>query len=112
MAENEKKNHRLYALPLARENVETAEKARFSRVTTRYVLIYTDGEAPKNGVEIDKAEIARLSGDDLAWIADCNRTIVTETILRNEAEISKSIEDRLSRFEAALKAEKEKQKEG
>ena len=106
-----KKTYRLYALPLTAKNIATAAERRFARVTTRYVLIYS-AEEVDGGAEIGESEISRLTVGDADWLTDCNLILLAEDAKGREAEIAGSLEKRLDAFEQALKAEKEKQKEG
>lgn len=107
-----KKPYRLYAMPLTQENMEIAYGERFSRITRGYVLIYTRENAPENCVEIGIEEINRLTSEDYAWLSDCNCLIVADAAKANEAQIASDLKKRMEVLEMALKAEKEKQKEG
>lgn len=112
MADDAKKAYRLYALTLTQANVERAYGERFSRITRGYVLVYTQGEAPENSAEIGIEEINRLTKADLDWLSDCNFLIFADAAKENEAQIAGDLSKRMDILESALKAEKEKQKEG
>ena len=112
MAEAAKKTYRLFALALTQENVERAYTERFSRITRGYVLLYTSDEAPENGVEIGIEEVNRLTNADYSWLSDCNLLILADAAKEHESEIAGNLSKQLDVLENALKAEKEKQKEG
>ena len=112
MSETPKKTYRLYALPLTQENVERAYGERFSRITRGYVLLYTQSEAPEDAVEIGIEEVNRLTSADYAWLSDCNFLIVADAAKEKEDQIAGDLKKKLEVLETALKAEKEKQKEG
>lgn len=112
MEENARKTFKLYALPTTPETIEKAAAERFSRATARYVLIYTHEQAPSNSTEIGIEEITRLTKEDSDWLADCNFLILSDEMKRNEREIAGEIEKKLNDLETALKAEKEKMREG
>ncbi len=112
MEENAKKEYRLFALAINDKSVETAAKARFCRATGRYVLVYTAEDAPDGGVEIGADDLNRLSQGEQNWLNDCNFLIMAEYARAHEGEIAGSMSKMLDELESALKAEKEKRKEG
>lgn len=110
--ENELKiTYRLYALEATADNIRSVKETRFCRITPYYILVYTDGEPPKDGIEMTQSNTHRLSEHDEQWLSDCNIVIIAEQAKKHEAEIAADMAKRLERLEAALKAEKEKQQE-
>ena len=112
MAEKAKKTYRLFALPMTEENVAQTEMQRFCRATPRYVLVYTDGNAPDGSVEIGNDDLHRLTQGDKNWLTDCNFIILAQELKQNENAIATDVGKRLEALEEALKSEKAKQKEG
>lgn len=103
--------YKLYALDVNRDNIELASKERFSRVTPFYVLIYTDGEPPKNSVELAGTETKRMSDEDEKWLMDSNIVILAEETERRKPEIIKNLSDQIEALETILE-EKKKEQEG
>ena len=112
MGEQLKITYRLYALELTVDNAKKAADWRFSRVTIDpfpgYVLIYTDGEAPDEAIEITKSTIDRLSAQDEQWLRDCNIVILAEEAKKHESEIAASMGERIDALEKALEEQAQK----
>lgn len=100
--------YRLYALAASHENIERAVKERFSRITPGYALIYTNGAAPEESVEITGEDVKRLTKDDEAWLMSCAGRLLMD---RLEAEGSRAVQDlngMVDRLAAALEEERRK----
>ena len=82
MKKSAKQKYRLFALPMSPEIFAIVEKQRFSRVSSRYALVYTDRRAPKGAVPVEEKDCARLSVEDQAWLSDCNALLIAESIRR------------------------------
>lgn len=115
MPESEKIVYKLYAMPLSAKSMKEMAKARFSRATPfpdpGYILVYTDGEPPKDSAEITKEREELLSEADKTWLNDTNRTIIAEVVERHRPDILKSLSDRMSALEAELKRRKQEMME-
>lgn len=94
--------YKLYALELTREGIKTASEQRFCRITPFYVLVYTDGDAPQDSIEITEEETNRLTKQDEQWLLDCNTAILMEQMHKHEAEISKDVLQRMEKWEQEL----------
>ena len=103
--------YRLYATSADAESIKIASNERFCRITPFYILIYTDGDIPKNGVEMTQSETHRLSAQDEQWLRDCNIVILAEQAKIHEAEIAAETQKRLDKLEEALREERAKQEE-
>lgn len=112
MKKSAKQKYRLFALPMSPEIFAIVEKQRFSRVSSRYALVYTDRRAPKGAVPVEEKDCARLSVEDQAWLSDCNALLIAESIREKETEIAQGMSRRLDLLENALKEEKKNLKEG
>ncbi len=108
MTDELKINYRLYALNVDKDGMAEAAEQRFSRITPFYILVYVNGEPPKDAVEITQTETHRLSRQDEQWLLDCNMVILAEEAKKHEGEITADMNRRIERLEAALKAEKYK----
>lgn len=98
--------YRLYALDVTREAMDKASAERFSRVTPFYVLFYTDGEIPTEGIELAGSETKRLSEEDERWLADCNFVILGEELERRKPELLKDLSERVDALERVLEEKK------
>lgn len=101
--------YKLYAVGVSVESMKEVSSERFCRITPFYILVYTNGEAPKNSIEMKQSDTHRLSEQDEQWLRDCNLVILAEQAKLHEAEIAADIQQRLDRLEEALKANNEKQ---
>lgn len=101
------RKYRLFALPFAIESAKAATGQRFSRISSGYVLIYTDGEAPHNSAEITEEEVGRLTKQDARWLYDCNVALLAEETKAHEKEILASVKEQLDKLEEALAAQME-----
>lgn len=106
---SEKKQYRLYAMFISHDALVFASKERFCRVTASYALVYTDKVVEGKGIrEITDADAYRLSEVEREWLSDCNKILITESTIENEAEFIKEVSERLDKVEAALKEEQRK----
>lgn len=110
--EETKRQYRLFVLPTDEKTMEAAETERFFRATPRYSLMFSEREPSFKHAEITPEHIYRLSADDMNWLRDCSLVLYAEAARAHEKEIASDMNARLDRLEAALKTEKEKQKEG
>ncbi len=103
-----KAKYRLWAAATDANSTATAEQARFSRVGTAYVLIY-DKRKPniEHCVEVAESEINALNAAEAQWLWDCNVALIAEETAKNRKQIMESIDEKLDRFEAALKRQRE-----
>lgn len=103
--------YRLYALPLTGENIAVAASERFSRATPTpepgYVLIYTDKDAPKYGVNVAGDSAKLLTPTDCRWLMDCNAAIFAEEIEKNREAVIGRLSDSIEMLETELKRRKE-----
>ena len=99
------KRYRLFAMPFSLDSVKEATGERFSRISSGYVLIYTDGGEPPKSAEITESDVSRLSKQDQRWLLDCNIAILAEETKAHEAEILASVKERLDRLEEAFIAQ-------
>lgn len=110
MGEDAKKTYRLYAMPLTQSNIATAAAERFSRATPNpepgYVLVYTNGEKPKQAEEITEGRTNLLSPADMRWLFDSNAAIIAEEMERNKPEILRGMSEKIEALEAELKRRK------
>lgn len=97
MTESRKITYRLFAMPMGKDSMDTAAKERFSRATASYILVYTDGDAPENSVEISGENQKRLSEQDERWLLDCNLIILTELAKAHESEIAADMKNRMEK---------------
>ena len=103
--------YKLYALPLTTENIMAAANERFSRATPTpepgYVLIYTNGEAPKGATEITEEHADLLSTADARWLMDTGAALAAEEIEKHKPEVLKGISESIEALEEELKRKKE-----
>lgn len=102
---------KLYALAYNEESVKAAMGERFSRISGDYVLLYTDADAPGNGVEIGEADAYRLNAREREWLRECNIVILAEAVKANAEKIAEEMRERVERLEGALREEKKKLEE-
>ena len=103
--------YKLYAMRISPQSVEFASVARFSRITSDYILIYSESAVP-NAVALKDEDATRLSVQDTRWLLDCNIAIVGEEIARQKPTIIQNISKRLEELEESLKQEQEKIERG
>ena len=105
---SEERIYRLYAMAVSYKNIERAMQARFSRVTPGYVMIYTDGEAPENSVEITGEDVKRLSKDDEAWLMSCSGRLLMDRLEAEGCHAAENLNSMIDRLAVALKEERRK----
>lgn len=107
----ENKAYKLCASLYSHEAVDEAVKHRFNRINGRYVLIYE--EADKLNTDnivyhiISEDETGYLSGDEKAWLLECNIKIITEESLLNQDDILTSFGEKINLLEQELEKEAE-----
>ena len=106
------KSNRLFAMQPTPRAIEMAEKYRFVRITSEYMLVYAPPRKPKGSVEITEQEMHRLTTADETWLVDCVAALAAESILRNEGEGQKKLGSMIDQLENELKAELEAMKGG
>ena len=106
-----KAKYRLWAAATDETSTAAAEKARFSRVGVAYVLIY-DRHKPnlEHCVEVAENEIDALNAAEAQWLWDCNVLLISEETAKNRKQIMATIDEKLDKFEAALKRQREIEK--
>ena len=109
--ESAKRTYRLYAMPPTWEAIEIAMSEKYSRVTPTpspgYVLIYSDGDAPKGAQEITAEESERLTSADVKWLVECGANILAEEAAKETPYAMESISERIEALEAELKRKKQ-----
>lgn len=96
--------YKLYILPIGKNGIETATKERFSRITARYALVYTDKEV-QEAVEVGEKEFGRLSDLEQSWIEECNVALIAEETEKKMPEIVAGVSEKLDAIERELKKE-------
>lgn len=96
------KTYRLYVV--RPEDIPEAE--RFYLITAKWSLLYTENEPPKQHREI--REIGKLPALAMEWLKSTIEQMREEYLKANEQEILERGKAFTERFEAELKAEKEK----
>lgn len=106
--------YRLYAAHPTQQNVDTAAGGRFQRVTSRYILRYTDKKLHEPWVEVAGEDLKRLTKQDEAWLWDCGKLLAAEALSRRQEESGKRMAELLDRLETELRREMEgnQEKEG
>lgn len=103
--------YRLFALPMTRENVGMAARMRFSRATPKpdpgYVLVYTDGAAPEQSVEITAETANLLTQADIRWLIDCGAAVAAEEIEKHKPEVLRDLSEKIEALENDLRRKKE-----
>ncbi len=110
------KKYRLYAIPYSLENVEFASEFRFSRVTSDYILIYTQ-KARMNipvgkAAEVKENDISLLSKMDGAWLFDCGLSLFADIAANQSKDSIGKLSEMVSRLEEELEAESRKESDG
>ena len=85
---------------------DIAETERFYLITAKWSLLYTDKKPPKQHREV--TDIANLPALATEWLKSTIEQIREEFLKENEQEILRRGKAFTERFEAELKAEKEK----
>lgn len=108
---NDAKKYTLYALPLTAENIMAAANERFSRATPTpepgYVLIYSNGDAPKDATEITAEHAELLSPADARWLLDSGAALAAEELEKHKPEVLKGLSDSIEALEAELQRRKD-----
>lgn len=107
MSKSDKKANRLFAMQPTPRAIEMAEKYRFVRITSEYMLVYAPPRKPKGSVEITEQEMHRLTTADETWLVDCVAALAAESILRSEGDGQKKLGSMIDQLEHELKAELE-----
>lgn len=103
----EKTTWRLYVMKPDKDGLMAAAEARFSRVSDRYALIYSD--KPMDAAEIDEENAWRLSASEAEWLAGCNVQLLFEDAQRRQDEIRESLAERIRVLEEELEKQRKKQ---
>lgn len=100
--------YKLYAAEMNRENVEKAEKERFSRVTANYMLLYRRTK-PRHipAVEVKGNDLRRLTESDRLWLADCIATLLGEAAGRRQETAAQRVNEMLTAWEKELQKTRE-----
>ena len=101
----ESKTYKLYALLTNNESIQYASEHRFHRITSCYVLVFTNDEKPAESIEISADEANHLTPYDISWLRDCALTIALEAV-QSEDTAAKTM-TMLERIEKALQAQAE-----
>jgi len=107
--------YQLCLLALNQENIELAVKQRFNRITSKYILIYA--ENAEDMVQncryhiIDENETGHLSDSEKVWLLEANMKIIAEESEKQQAEIIRRFEERISILERELEKEAENLRE-
>lgn len=107
MAETQKTAYRLYAMSLSRKNVEYATSQQFSRVTTDYILIYTEKAKPKGALDISGEDIEKLCDEDRRWLCGCNIIILAKQIDWEDPSLIRNLSESMEELEQELRDKKE-----
>lgn len=112
MEKDEKKKYNLYLFAMNDDNAKEAMKYRFNRINGKYILVYSDAiysPLKKSRYHIIEGEEAKLLTDsEKVWLLEANVKIITEESMKNQDEIMKSFEERLSILEKELEKESQK----
>ena len=101
-----RKKYRLYAMPVNADNMEMAQKERFSRITPEYVLIYVKRRI-SDFPEITDKNIDIMSDKDRQWLSDCNMALIGEEVTRGRNDFLSDLSVKITELERALVREKE-----
>lgn len=96
-----KREYRLYLLPLDESGLRIAVAERFSRITSKYVLVYSENQIEKS-VEITEKDLKRLSSAEKDWLFECNIAIIAEETERNAPNIIKMMSEKLDLLDEEL----------
>lgn len=101
------KKYKLYVLPLTEQSIEFSQGQRFSRITNRYIIVYTQDNLGV-GKEVTEKDLYRLTQADADWLKDCNYALIFEETKKKEKEISESLSETIEQLETFLREEKAK----
>lgn len=105
------KVYKLYALPATLESVVLATHEKYSRATVTpppgYVLIYTDGESPKDAQQITEEHKYLLTEADTSWLLECGASILSEEAAKHASDLMQELSQRVEALESELKKRKE-----
>lgn len=82
-------------------------KAGSQRVTSRYILRYTDKHLGKHWMEVAGEDLKRMTDQDEAWLWDCGKVLAAETLTKRQEESGHRMADLLDRLEQELHRELE-----
>ena len=109
VANDETIKYRLFAAYTDKQSLAAAENIRFSRITGKYCLFYPSNSEmtnlPEKMTELSDADASTLPKDDLAWLAECNETIIAEYIAAHKEQEEKYFQQFVEEYDAALAAE-------
>lgn len=97
--------YKLFAMKPTDDNLARAAKS-YHRATAGYLLVYTAGRRPEKAVPVD---VSQLSPADLAWLEECNRKILVDTVNRDK-NVQKNLLGFLDSLKTELEAEEQKLK--
>ena len=95
--------YQLFAMKPTAENLTRAAKGYY-RATPGYLLVYTHQRRPGKSVDV---KVEQLSPADLAWLEECNREILTDTVNRDR-NVQKKMLNFLDSMKTELAAEEAK----
>lgn len=98
----EKVSYKLYALEANYDNVLVATQEKYYRITADYILVYTNGEAPKNSVEFSDEDAVRLSDSEMQWLFGINLELLQEQIAKETPQIVERLSEYLSQLEKGV----------
>lgn len=111
MANDANERYTLYALPLTTDNIFVAAGHRFSRATPTpepgYVLIYTNGEAPKGAEIIGEERASMLSVADMRWLCDNRVALIADELERHKDEVPTELAKTIEALETELQRKKQ-----
>lgn len=98
--------HKLYAARVTPETVRKAEKERFARITSAYMLLYRRTK-PRDipTVEIKGQDLHRLTQEDRLWLADCLAVQMAEQVRKHTEDTRKRLNGLLDAWERELAKE-------
>lgn len=97
--------YKLFVMKPTEENLARAVKS-LHRATAGYLLVYTAGRRPGKSVPV---EVNQLSPADLAWLEECNRKILVDTV-NGDKNVQKNMLNFLDSLKTELAAEEQKLK--
>ena len=100
--------YELFALRSTDENMSRILSNRFSRVTPKYALVYTNKDAAENAVPIRNEDIRRLTKADEQWLLECNVRIIAEETKKSIHENGNKLNVMVDNLESALAEEAKK----
>lgn len=106
----EKTTWRLYVLKLDKNGLKAAAEARFSRVSERCVLIYSD-KLMSGEKEVREEDAWRFKPEEAEWLAGCNMQLLLEDAQRRQDEIRKTLNEKIAILEKELENRRKSQEE-